>query len=323
MLTVFEKLFKKYSSHIIDTSSNTIVIVPSNSKFIYKSFGSVIPMAQISQKKEKQFEVDEKRNLSNLNQIQQLQKVNISTVKTLSISKDNSVIKMSKLSSALFADLLEENKTRKENFVELGIRLSEIHSQLQTLNKEEIIKFEIDERFNSHCAINFKYKTAGWIKDEDFRRIEDNKLEKAFARSIKLALSVLEENKNYLSQETIIYGDFKPDNIFLDRNNELTFIDPLLSLGRRSCDLGKLGSRIFLLNKNIYVEHFTDFVSSYQNSSKVTIKRKEISHMMAFDLLNYFSKLLVLHRKGFTIKNLYSDCNIDILSKKVPHLLNE
>jgi tRNA A-37 threonylcarbamoyl transferase component Bud32 len=323
MLTAFETLFRKHSSHIIDTSSNTIVIAPTNSKFIYKSFGSVIPMSQISQKKEEQFEVNKKRNFSNFNQIHLLQKTHIPTVKTLSISKDNSVIKMTKLNSNLFSNLIEEDKVREEQFVELGVKLAEIHTKLQLLNKEKIRSFEIDERFNSHCAVNFKYKTVGWVKNDDFRKIEDNKLEIAFAKSIKLGLSILEKYKTYLSQDTIIYGDFKPDNMFIDEDGKITFIDPLLSLARRSCDLGKLGSRVLLLNERAFTKHFTNFVSSYQKSTNIKIKEVEISHMMAFDLLNYFSKVLLLHRKGFTIENLYSDQNTYILSNTIPQLFNE
>lgn len=323
MLTTFETLFRKHSSYIIDTSSNTIVIAPNNSKFIYKAFGSVVPMSQISQKKGEQFEVNEKRNSSNFNQIQLLQKIHIPTVKTLSISKDNSVIKMTKLNSDLFSNLIEEEKTSKEHFVELGVKLAEIHSKLQLLNKEKIRSFEIDKRFNSHCAVNFKYKTVGWVKNDDFRKIEDNKLEIAFAKSIKLGLSILEKYKTYLSQNTIIYGDFKPDNMFIDEDGKITFIDPLFSLARRSCDLGKLGSRVLLLSERAFTKHFTSFVSSYQNSTNVKIKKEEISHMMAFDLLNYFSKVLLLYKKGFTIENLYSDRNIYILSNKIPQLFNE
>ena len=139
---------------------------------------------------------------------------------------------------------------------------------------------------NAHNAINLHALTLSWLDKTD--RLAKTPITAAFLSGLNLAKTTLQQHPEYLRAESIIYGDFKPDNIIV-HDDSFVFIDPHLSYGLLSCDLGKFISRLYLIDPANAGDLITQFLDGYGIAKN---QHEEVMQMTAFDILNMYSRLI-------------------------------
>jgi broad specificity phosphatase PhoE/tRNA A-37 threonylcarbamoyl transferase component Bud32 len=172
------------------------------------------------------------------------------------------------------------------NLYQLGRALHDIHTKL---SKKPAAGFTIntpDPTLNAHNAINLQALTLGWLNKTE--TLGKTPLTAAFLSGLCLAKKTLQQHPEYLRADSIIYGDFKPDNTIV-HDDFFVFIDPHLSYGLLSCDLGKFISRLYLINPANARGLITQFLDGYGLAKN---QHEEVMQMTAFDILNMYSRLI-------------------------------
>lgn len=193
-------------------------------------------------------------------------------------------ISMNYISGGNFGDLIAEKDDVTRQVTNLGKTLRDIHDKIN--NPSLSIPFQIrpvDPNFNSQCALNFSELTA-----RNASNTNAGYLESVFSDNIAIARKILDANPNYLSAPEIVHGDFKPDNIIISSSGTY-LVDPHLSYGRASCDLGKMIARFYLTKPETAPVNTAALLAGYKPSADIL---KEIRHMAGFDILNTFSRLV-------------------------------
>lgn len=220
----------------------------------------------------------------------------------LSIPKGVELINMGKWLTMNFTsdknlgDLLSNSVDVRINLKEIGKLIRKFHDTCSKgmINDNKINIKQSNQLLNSQCALNFKELTlSNKTKPPLKERLNFN----LFKTGVELANKTLVLNPQYLENADLIYGDLKPDNILIE-DKKIFFIDPLLSYGRRSCDLGKMVARLYLTNFESAEDNINAFFDGYQADS---LMKKEIYEMAAFDILNTYSRFLA---KGYLSRSI-------------------
>lgn len=183
--------------------------------------------------------------------------------------------------------LLSSSVDVKTYLKELGGLVRKFHD---LCSKDWIIRngFSIkkpDPLFNAQCALNFKELT---LKNNANPPSNQRLNYKLFKTGVELASRMLDLNPQYLESPDVVYGDLKPDNVLIQDGRSF-LIDPLVSYGRRSCDLGKMVARLYLTDFESAEDNIGAFFEGYQVSD---LMKKEIYNMASLDMLNAYSRLL-------------------------------
>jgi len=193
-------------------------------------------------------------------------------------------ISMNYISGGNFGDLLAEKGEATKHARNLGKILRDMHDKIN--NPSLSIPFQIrpvNSDFNSQCALNFSELTVKNAHNTDAMQLSS-----VFSNNIAIARKILDANPNYLSTPEIVHGDYKPDNVIIASSGTY-LVDPHLSYGRRSCDLGKMIARFYLTRPETAPENTAALLAGYK--PHVSLLR-EIRHMAGFDILNTFSRLI-------------------------------
>lgn len=228
-------------------------------------------------------------------------------------------ISMNYISGGNFGDLIAEKGDVTRHAANLGKILRDIHNKINDPSLS--ISFQIrpvDSNFNSQCALNFSELTAKNVHNANSRHLES-----VFSDNIAIASKALDANPNYLSAPEIVHGDFKPDNVIIASNGAY-LVDPHLSYGRSSCDLGKMIARFYLTRPETAAANTAALLAGYK--PPVSLLR-EIRHMAGFDILNTFSRLVAKNQltpiDGITSHRLTLD-NLEYCMKEaVPALFGD
>jgi Ser/Thr protein kinase RdoA (MazF antagonist) len=172
------------------------------------------------------------------------------------------------------------------NLYQIGKALHNIHTKLSKKPAAGFTVHAPDPTLNAHNAINLKALSLGWLDKTD--ALAKAPITMAFLSGLNLAKTTLQQHPEYLRAESVIYGDFKPDNIIV-HDDSFVFIDPHLSYGLLSCDLGKLVSRLYLIDPANAGDLIMQFLDGYGLTKS---QHEEVMHMAAFDILNMYSRLI-------------------------------
>lgn len=220
----------------------------------------------------------------------------------LPIPKDVELLNIGKWLTMDFAsnrnlgDLLSKSADVRINLKEIGQLIRQFHDKCgkSMIANNKISIRQSNQLFNSQCALNFKELTlSNKTKPPQKEQLNYS----LFKTGVKLASKTLLLNPQYLENVDLIYGDLKPDNILIE-DKKIFFIDPLLSYGRKSCDLGKMVARLYLTNFELAEDNINAFFDGYQVDS---LMKKEIYDMAAFDILNTYSRALA---KGYLSRSI-------------------
>lgn len=193
-------------------------------------------------------------------------------------------------------DLLSNSVDVRTNLKEIGKLIRKFHDTCSKgmINDNKINIKQSNQLLNSQCALNFKELTlSNRTKPPQKEQLNYS----LFKAGVKLANKTLLLNPQYLENVDLIYGDLKPDNILIE-DKKIFFIDPLLSYGRKSCDLGKMVARLYLTNFELAEDNINALFDGYQVDS---LMKKEIYDMAAFDILNTYSRALA---KGYLSRSI-------------------
>ena len=277
------------NSLVFNTNGDSVVTVNFQSNLVTKTYF----LPDVTK------ELDRSRTNQHFHQLQFLERIGIKIPDKLKTDKNHSEITMSYIEGGTFSEKLSINPDCAEELLAMsGIDLANIHSKLE--REEKRIKSILikDKNLNYHNAQNFINFTCKLAKTDVFKN-PDNKFERDFTSMVSSTELVLKEHTELLSEGDIIFGDFKPENIlFCETDNQLVFIDPMLSNCRKSCDLGKFLSRMLLFDRENFIRNSDIFLRNYFSCNRKTISVNEIMIMTACDLLNYTSRNLMLERKG-------------------------
>ncbi len=192
---------------------------------------------------------------------------------------------MNYISGQTLGTRLTESENLKSQLRRLGMIIRSFHEEINSKKRDESPNETIkgpDSELNAQCALNFNELTLKHVLIN-----ADNPLNSLFIKATKLAAQVVQSNPDYLESPDIIYGDFKPDNILIGSRN-IYMIDPHLSYGRVSCDLGKMIARLYLTDPDNAAQNVAALLEGYRPAAYML---QEIRDMAGFDILNTFSRL--------------------------------
>lgn len=224
-------------------------------------------------------------------------------------------ISMNYISGDTFGDLLSGGKDTLNISKKAGTLLRIFHDKINKNTDNLTIEINTpNANLNAQCAINFNALTS---------KLCNEKLQSPFSKAVRLAEGIILKNPQYLQSPDIIYGDFKPDNLVVGSHG-IYLIDPHLSYGRLSCDVGKMISRLYLINPKKASENIDSFLSGYKPTANML---REIRHMAGMDILNTYSRIVAknqLSDKTDILSHRQTLKNIEYcISQVVPSLFND
>jgi tRNA A-37 threonylcarbamoyl transferase component Bud32 len=228
---------------------------------------------------------DVERVVQHAKQLKLMQKYDIPTIQKIDLIDDNSAILMDYIDGTPLNDFFRR-KDVDFNFVFSRVvdAIANTHKSLNKISQDSNILICNDE-FNYHCARNFQLMSL-----PNFLTLGETKSEKKLKNLAKMAARVISSHRSLLNKNEVIYGDFKPENVIWCSDN-VYLIDPMLSLGKKSCDIGKMMSRLIMSNSGSIKMALPKFINAVQNKygKKIVI---ESMVMAAFDMLNLASKMI-------------------------------
>ena len=228
---------------------------------------------------------DVERVVQHANQLKLMQKCGIPTIQKIDLIDDNSAILMDYIDGAPLNDFFRR-KDVDFNFVfsELVNAIANTHKLLNRISKDSSILI-CNNEFNYHCARNFQLMSL-----PNFLALGETKSEKKLKILAKMAAKIISSHQSLLNKNDVIYGDFKPENVIWSFNS-VYLIDPMLSLGKKSCDLGKMMSRLMMSDSSSVKMALPKFIDAVQvkYGKKIVV---ESMVMAAFDMLNLASRII-------------------------------
>lgn len=252
---------------------------------------------------------DTKRVVKHWKQLEFLRDSSIIVPPKIELIENSSAIIMDYVEGVSIDTLIKEKSSALSSvFIKLGNLLTNLHKTLSLVssNKDILIK---NEELNYHCARNFQFMSL-----PNFLALGNGKSEKILKQLAQTANKAIERHPEVLGCEDVIYGDFKPENIIWSFQDEKVYlIDPMLALGRRSCDIGKIISRTILADSGVIDNELSEFIKIIRSHYGIKIMR-ESQMMAAFDILNFISRMISTRDKRideYTIRSM----------KVIPNLL--
>lgn len=216
-----------------------------------------------------------------------MQDLKIRVPSKIKLIEDNCLLSMEYIDATCMSDTPLED----ELMYRAGKQLHDTHHTFSQSSKPRNFTIsQPDHSLNAQCALNFSYMTKRWLDNDLREKIAQDELSTQFLHWVEKASDILTNNPSYLSSIDIIHGDFKPDNLLIHADNSLTCIDPLLTYGRLSCDIGKMLARAILLEPHRADSIVISFLKGY--GTLTNSERREIAHMIVFDTLNTYSRIL-------------------------------
>jgi len=183
-------------------------------------------------------------------------------------------------------------------FTKLGNLLPDLHKKLALISPNKKILIKNDE-LNYHCARNFQL-----VSLPNFLTLGDTESEKILKSLARVAAEVIQKNPQILDSKDVIYGDFKPENIVWSfKNQDAYLVDPMLALGRVSCDMGKMLSRIILINPKVINDELLELTKTIRSNYDTKIVA-ETQIMAALDILNFISRMIFTKKKDNCYKQI-------------------
>lgn len=253
-----------------------------------------------------------------------LQELGINVPDKLELILDGSALLMEYIKASDLSEYVSQNKNNNRFLYRtVGYNIKTIHNAFFSKNDIPFNILTNNKDLNYHNAKNFFNWTCRWLEN-DFTKNSHDVVEKLFRTIIQRTKEKFEVVNDLLSETELIFGDLKPENmIFCENKNKLFLIDPMLSMGRQSCDIGKFLSRTLLTDVDNFNVNAQSFFEGYnQGYFEINEKNMELLAMTIFDLLNYISRQLLLEyqnrivvdKKIFTF--LLSDVFPVLLDKK-------
>lgn len=261
----------------VDTPGKSMVIISELTKKVFKTY------FLNSQEKIR----DSYRVVQHFNQLNFLQNHNITVPSRLELVENNTAIMMDYVEGPTFDSLIKNrNPLLTSAYLKLVDRIVSIHSVLSEIKVNDKILINDDE-LNYHCARNFKLMSL-----PNFLLLGNTKPEEDLKFMAKMAAGIIEKYPKLLDSNDVIYGDLKPENIISATfSGEIYLLDPMLALGKVSCDIGRIISRTILDNPEVINFELFEFIKSIQiKYSKNIVEESQI--MAALDMLNLISRMI-------------------------------
>jgi len=286
-----ERLGVVYKAYPLKTKEQTWVAdTPGRSKVVISGLTKKVFKTYFLDSEEKIRDI--KRVTQHIEQLKFMRDHAVNVPSGVELIESNSAILMDYVEGVSLDILIrEKNPALSSIFMKLGNFISDLHKTLALIppNKKILIK---DDELNYHCARNFQS-----ISLSNFLALGNTGSEKILKSLARTAVEVIEKYPEILTNNDVIYGDFKPENIFWSfKSQDVYVIDPMIALGRVSCDIGKMISRIILANPKIVDDELFGFVRTVRSNygAKVMV---EAQIMAALDILNFISRELSIKGK--------------------------
>ena len=304
--------YNQYSVNFDDCAK--VADTPGKSKvIILKSTGKVFKTYFIDSNEQIR---DVERISQHANQLFFLKDLGISVPKNIELIENGSAIIMDYANGELLETLIKnESSDLKIVLPKLADLLFRTHKLFKKAKVDPSILIDSDE-LNYHCARNFKFMSL-----PNYMSLNDSVAGKKLKEIANKVNGILENTLGLLDKENIIYGDFKPENIVWESDKEeATILDPMLAMGKFSCDIGRIISRIMLANPELVNKELKEFIKKIkENYGEATARESQI--MASMDMLNLFSRMI--HTGDPSTKQKRMEEYATLLDKNTAVLLKE
>lgn len=275
-----------YGQYGLDLSDKVFRIgTPEKSKVVLSNVTRKILKMYFSDSKEQVRDI--KRINTHASQLFELSKIGVNVPKNIKLIEDGTAILMDQVEGEVLDNIIKSYNPETISMVSETLDvLKNTHHLLTNIPIDFNLLIETDD-LNYHCARNFKLLSLpnylGLSNTDEVNKLKEiiNKLN-----------SILEEKPELLNKCDIIFGDFKPENIIYSKlENKFTLLDPMLALGKHSCDIGKFLSRIILVNSNILNKELDFIIKKVEKIYNKEVAKESII-MAIFDMLNLYSKII-------------------------------
>lgn len=223
--------------------------------------------------------------------LKMLQELGIRAPKVLGFNADKTAFAMEFISGQVLLDWMYQNELSDKDVYRIANLAVQTQKRLDT--KKEVV----GESFPPYPAHTgnitlFLNETLERVSDEQWAPHLQGEMRSKFQNLVRTMEGRFSEKPEYYEANDAIYGDFAVNNIMKDPRGELILIDPILSKGRRSMDLGRLGRSILARNIDAFHKYFPRILSKYNVLSDSPVSSQEVTDMLCLELLRILSLLL-------------------------------
>ncbi len=216
--------------------------------------------------------------------------LNLPSPRYKGMNQGGSVLAMERVEGRIVSDLVDEGEFGKDDVEQIVNLASLVHCVL----KENVNIVRQFLPFPNHTGdINLILEeTVKRVNELAWARNINSNLKKKFTGQVKSLRERFSTKKHYQNCIEPIYGDFAVNNIIKSIDGRLILIDPILCMGRRSMDLGRLGRSIIIRNPKIFAREFSSMVAKYNVVAENAVEVDEVIDMMTADLMRILSLFL-------------------------------
>lgn len=223
--------------------------------------------------------------------LQILQELEIQVPKILGFNADKTAFAMDLISGKPLLDWMQVNRLTDKDIDNIANLV--INTQKKLDSKKDVIaeSFPPYPAHTGNVTLLLK-ETIERVSDHLWAPQLQGEMRTKFKKLAQVLSDRFSENPEYYTADDAIYGDFAVNNIMRGERGNLTLIDPIISIGRRSMDLGRLGRSIIARNIEAFQKYFPKILSKYNEMSNSPVSSTEITDMLCVDLLRILSLLL-------------------------------
>lgn len=220
-----------------------------------------------------------------------LNSLDVPAPKILGINSSNTVMVMEYIDGSNLADLMIRHELTLADVNNIALLLSNIQAALISKKEEVASRFPV---FPGHTGDVTKLLDEVYERTNDAawaHKMDSTKKQK-FRRRVALTRKQFLKKTVYYNLDSPIYGDYAVNNIIRTQDGKLEVIDPILCLGRRSMDLGRLGRSMVVQDIESFNLFFPLIISAYNKQSQFSVDFEEVLDMLCVDLLRILSLFL-------------------------------
>lgn len=223
--------------------------------------------------------------------LQLLNRLQLPAPRVLAFNKDRTAFAMELVSGDLLLDWMLTNGLTAIDVNRISFLAWEIHNALATSREEIATLFPA---FPGHTGdvTNLLKETHQRVNSAIWAPDLDSGLKNIFQQLVEKLVVRFSNNAHYFHATDAIYGDFAINNIMRQSDGKLVLIDPIICVGRRSMDLGRLGRSIIVRDISAFNQNFEQIIAGYNSLSEKQLPMEEIIDMLCVDLLRIMTLFL-------------------------------